>query len=519
MRLNFQIKLAIVFVIVAIATTATCAYIVYREVIAIQKAELQQKILTIATLGSYLIDAAEHKRIPASKEGVQAPEYKNLRRIIRKIVKSDSHIKYVYTMIKGDRPNIWKFIIDSDEEEACLPGTNYDVSRFKQMQKAFKGPSVDNDITTDQWGSYLSGYAPIRDENGEAVAIIGVDVLAKTIKEMDKQIRNDAVKAVALSVPFALFLSFIISFGIVRPIKKLSLAMDKVKKGDFTQRVSVKTNDELSDLGEDFNVMTKDLKNYMQELEKTTAEKERLKRELEIARELQESILPDSPPKVEGLDVDGICVPAREVGGDIFDYVSIDSLHAGFIIGDAAGKGLGSAIYMSQSLSIFKAFAIKNIDTAGPLKRANSLIVEEFKRRPSFMTLFYAVYDTQKKILSYTNCGHNKPIAFFASKNTAEILQGPAGLPLGIMEGEEIPQGNIALNKGDVIVFYTDGISEARNEQNELYTEERLRETILKNASQSAGQIVKTITQSVFSFVGKQHQYDDLTLLVLKVIK
>jgi len=249
-------------------------------------------------------------------------------------------------------------------------------------------------------------------------------------------------------------------------------------------------------------------------------EKERLKRELEIARAVQQSLLPLRNPRIEGLDIDGICIPTSEVGGDYYDYFSINGRTMGIAIADVTGKGTSAAFYMAVVKGMMLSLA--------PLFTSPKKLLTELNRRlfgvmdrNMFVTMNYAVIDVEKSVLILARAGHNALLM----RNTETLdtqSYTPPGIGIGLEQGEQfeknISEQRISYKPGDVLLFYTDGISEAMNNQREQYGEHRLIDLMNQLDEQNAQAIREHILQTINDFVQDVPQHDDITMVILKVL-
>ncbi len=247
-------------------------------------------------------------------------------------------------------------------------------------------------------------------------------------------------------------------------------------------------------------------------------ERERLGRELEIARQLQLRLLPEKNPSVEGYAIQGFCLPAKEVGGDYYDFIELADNKLGIVIGDVAGKGLPAAIYMTLTKGIFLSFAKTNISPREALIKVNQLLYQSL-RRGSFVTMCFAVLDNQKNELTITRAGH-EPL-LYANSNDSTIKEiKPKGLGLGLEEGKifesSFEEQTIKLNEKDLIIFYTDGVSDSRDASLNNYGIKRIKNFIAKNKELPITQLVTETILDVRTFSGNTPQYDDMTLIAVK---
>jgi phosphoserine phosphatase RsbU/P len=262
------------------------------------------------------------------------------------------------------------------------------------------------------------------------------------------------------------------------------------------------------------------IKNLIAE-RKTAADKEKYRRELErrefeaeTARKIQQSFLPETTPRIEGFDMAAISLPAWEVGGDFYDFIPISQNVWGIVIADVSGKGFPAALFMALSRTCVRANVMGKGGVSEAISRANQLISEE-SRSGMFVTLFYAVLDTEKRHLRYVNAGHNPPLLLTNKTSKATLLKAK-GIALGVMDGVEFEEKEVYLEDNDVVVFYTDGVTEAINTSEEQFGEERLLETIKKNISLTAQEMVDRLKDEVHSFAQGQPPFDDFTLVAVR---
>jgi sigma-B regulation protein RsbU (phosphoserine phosphatase) len=250
------------------------------------------------------------------------------------------------------------------------------------------------------------------------------------------------------------------------------------------------------------------------------SERERLKKELEIAAKVQLSLLPKEEPKIDGYDISAISIPAVEAGGDYFDFVKLSGNKLGIAIGDVSGKGVGAAIYMTLTKGILQAHAEEDVSPKNVLGKVNRLLYKTIEKN-SFVSMFYAILDINKHSLLYSRAGHNPGILCSSALGETKLLLSK-GMALGLEEGaifiSTLKEEEVGFNQGDVFVLYTDGFTEAMNERHEEYGEERLIKLIEKNRQLPARDLISLIIKEVKKFVDNYPQHDDMTILVVKRI-
>jgi len=241
--------------------------------------------------------------------------------------------------------------------------------------------------------------------------------------------------------------------------------------------------------------------------------------ELQIAAEIQKSFMPEVIPQIKGFDIAARIVMAKEVGGDFFDVIpfeiiTLDKGTLGILVADVSGKGVPAALFMALSRIVVRVNALWHRNPAKAIYDSNNIITRDSKSG-MFVTLFFGILSETDRTLTYVNAGHNPPVVFRSLTETLEELM-PTGIVLGAVENREYFSRTLSIGPGDVIVLYTDGVTESINSMEELFGEDRLNAIIKKNARLPAQEIVERILSGVCEFTGDMPQFDDITLLVIK---
>jgi sigma-B regulation protein RsbU (phosphoserine phosphatase) len=244
-------------------------------------------------------------------------------------------------------------------------------------------------------------------------------------------------------------------------------------------------------------------------------ERERIVKELEIARTIQESLLPDKMPDIAGAEVTAFSLPAKQVGGDFYDFIPISEGILGLVIADVSGKGVPAALFMALSRALMRANSLNDPQVADAVLQTNRLILD-CTSSGLFVTLFYAIVDIPHQTLRYVCAGHNPPLLY--KRRTGERLWLEAdGIALGVIEDIELEEKSLTLDDGDLLVLYTDGVTEATNLQEEIWGEERLMQLVMDNHDLSANELGDKIRDAAMEFTGAAPQFDDFTLMVVKM--
>jgi sigma-B regulation protein RsbU (phosphoserine phosphatase) len=252
---------------------------------------------------------------------------------------------------------------------------------------------------------------------------------------------------------------------------------------------------------------------------KNVTERQRLQGEIEAAKVIQSSFLPNTTPKVEGLDIAAKCLPALEVGGDYYDFIKHDDKNLSVLIGDVAGKGTKAAFVMSLTKGFFKALARKMVNPSKVLSEMNELFYEDVGRG-SFISIIYGQFDLQNKKFVYGRAGHN-PVLYYKESTNKSIYLQPQGIAIGMEKGilfsKTIEEEVIEFEKGDIFVLYTDGFPEAMNTKDQQFGEEEFAKIVEANSNKSAHDLMEVFFKDTLKFIGRAKQYDDMTIVVIKV--
>ncbi len=284
----------------------------------------------------------------------------------------------------------------------------------------------------------------------------------------------------------------------------------RVNRGDFSYRIPVRSRDQLSALAESFNTMTVSLERLIVE----SKEKERLESELQIAREVQSQLFPKQSPRLRGLEVAGVCRPARVVSGDYYDFVSFGESRLAVAIGDIAGKGISAALVMAGLQSALRAQLAMSATTAtAALVAQLNRLVFESSASHTYATFWYAVYDDLENRLTYTNAGHLAPLVV-GPEGVRRLDCG--GTVLGFFPQARYEQASLILNPGDLLVAYTDGITEPENSYRGEFGEERLLEVVTRHQDGAPEDVANAILEAVEAWSDAPEARDDMTLVVAR---
>jgi sigma-B regulation protein RsbU (phosphoserine phosphatase) len=320
-----------------------------------------------------------------------------------------------------------------------------------------------------------------------------------------------------LGIVLSIVIATPISKRVTDPIRELVEGTNHIASGELEYKVDVKGSDEIGELAKSFNKMASDLSKYIEELQRITMEKQRIESELRIASEIQTSMLPrifPPFPEIKEFSIFATMDPAREVGGDLYDFFMIGKNKLCFIIGDASGKGVPAALFMAISKMLLKNEALRDIPPNEVLCRVNNILCPENETN-MFITVLCMMLDINTGELEFSNGGHNPPLVCNGNGGFS-FVDLPKGCAVGVMEDSVFESKKTILKSNDVIFLYTDGVTEAMNPENNQFSNERLRDCLVSLKDKNIEDIIHGVRQEVSVFTQGNIQSDDITMLAVK---
>lgn len=434
---------------------------------------------------------------------------------LNKIVSSVKVLKtgYAFLITKSGKfishPN-HKLIMSMTLQEYAEKNNNKDLMR---ISNEIKNGRTGFSSFTNKNKKYQVYYSPIVSTGWYIGVVFPYEELFAPLKKLTNQMLLIGFAGICLIV-----LAVIWSLRkIILRIKKLSKGVDIISKGDFDSELEIDSSfDELGRLSQAFESMRISLKEYMVNLEKVTANKQKIESELAIAKKIQMSILPKifPPfPEKKELDIFATIYPAKEVGGDLYDFFFLDENYFCFLIGDVSGKGIPASLFMAVSKTLLKFTANAEKNPAQILHKVNNELVTN-NDGCMFVTVFFGILNIKTGKVKFCNAGHNPPV-MKSLDNTflMKIKHNPA---LGIFPDTVYEEQSVVLKPGEIIFTYTDGINEAFNLNREQYSYDRLLKLLTDTENNYPQKIIEKVLKEVKSFVGEAPQSDDMTILCLK---
>lgn len=492
--------------------------------------EVRAKAIQLATLVSQNVDPALLARIDDESD-MQGEAYRKVLADLQRVRNSLEDIRYVYTMRPRPElgPHAWSFIVDadpddedadgdgriSDDEKGARPGMKYDGSTVPAMKRALLGPDADHKFTKDAWGEWMSGYAPIHDATGRAVAILGVDVPVTEFREK-MRIANWAatgglVVLLAL-INFSLHMIF---------AKSRAIAVIRALDQELHAR-----NEQLSARNQELAQTNDSLDRTVRELN----ERERIMaEELRLAQEVQQRFLPREFPFRENLRCAALYRACSLIGGDLYDAFTVGTGTAAFFIADVSGHGVSAALVTAiLKVSIERhahlleaAFAEGHGRETPALQaflHAMNDAVAGAMRPGGFVTFCLFVVRTDTGAVWFANAGHNPPAIWAAADHHCYFFEVPANLPLGLVSDWNYEIREVAIRPGDKVILYTDGLIELNDESGFEFGMERLLGAINRSGSERPDALLAQITVATSSFASGQPPADDMAMVVVEYL-
>jgi serine phosphatase RsbU (regulator of sigma subunit) len=337
--------------------------------------------------------------------------------------------------------------------------------------------------------------------------------IARPIGESLREIRRASVRNLSLGL-LVVALAFVgiipISNRMTRHLSTLTAGVRQLASGDFHTRVPVRSADEFGALASAFNQMASDLEQH----EAAAVQQERLRREMELSRLIQTEMLPRSPLVAGPAEIAGVSLPAREVGGDFFNYFLLPDGRLALLVGDVSGKGVSAALLMANVQATLRARMPHEMDLA---QLADTLDREMDRNTPGpvYFTLFLAILETDGRVMRYVNAGHNPQFVLRAGGGLEPLSS--TGMPIALYSGHGYQEARVELAPGDMLFFYTDGLVETENEGGDMFGAERLQSILAAEHTYAVDRVLQRVEEAITTFRGKAEPFDDATLMALRI--
>lgn len=553
MKLSLRQKTVCMILLLALALTITAAAVGYDVYAGTMDAHYQMLAMNVSKTAASLVNAEEVRELVAQVMEIYrkdpAPTYDSdeewaeylsqytgiseqesfttLYDTLYKI-KTANNVLSLYISYMDSESMTGIYIIDADKTETGCPTGTWDII-YPQNYEAMKHPEngFEAYITdTEEYGWLCSAGAAVLDDSGKAVAHVFTDISMESVMA-DRQAFLMRLCAILIGITTVITLALIkvVNTALVKPINSLASAASSYVEAKEEGEVSalalldIHTGDEVENLSHALKRMERDINGYIENLTHVTAEKERIGAELSVATHIQASMLPcifPAFPNRREFDIYATMTPAKEVGGDFYDFFLMDDDHLAVVIADVSGKGVPAALFMVIAKTLIKDHTQSGKLPEEVFTEVNRQLCEANDEN-LFVTAWMGVLEISTGKLVYVNAGHNPPVIGRKNGET-EFLRSRPGFVLAGLDFTKYRAGSLELMPGDLLYLYTDGVTEAMNTAQELYGEERLKRTLDANVSAAPEEIFKAVKKDLDDFVADAPQFDDITMLAMRYL-
>lgn len=496
----------------AVAALFTILYLTARSVVI---DEIRNHAMGVAIAVAAGVDPEDLSEIHTPDDMGKAA-FARIQRLLDRVSKKNPDVRYIYTMRRSTEPGAaitdYVFIVDesprdrngdgliSEDEMSEEPGAPYDASTWPQLIEAWQRPAADKQIQPDPpYPDLISGYAPVHNDAGQTVGIVGVDITADTVH---KKLLAVQVAIVAVCLIIVILITLVVS-----------LYYQQREAFEHIKRLS----EELASRNDMLRASNKEL----------AAHNERMEQDLKLAQTVQLGFLPTAFPRQDRLVFDKFYLTSDMLGGDLFDVFSLDHDHVAMYMADVSGHGVSAALISGllkmavASVKEKSGFARGHLhaDLYQPdrvLFTLNEMLVKEIPEY-EFITMIYAMIDLSSDTFRIANAGHPYPIHYSLRRTELGLLHMPSGPALGFIDGQEYPVKEIVVEEGDRLIFYTDGLTEAMNSSTEEFGEERLLAVLRAHGADSPTEIIEAVRAAVDRHRNGEKVSDDFSMLITEI--
>ena len=520
-RMHLQPKLFIGLILLGVVLMAALTFTIAKIYRNHMEEQYSKTAFDMATVAANLIDG---DTIAGYREtGVKDEYYEEVRKNLQ-MLRDVVDLKYCYVVIPENKQYyIWDTGEEGDDGVCDLGVTeDYEEGGYERMHdEAFSTDWQERMLISngETYGYLASAYIPILDSKGEPAALVGVDI---ALDDINREINNFVTTLMLISFVILLISSVLYHFYtrriLIKPIRTLhddteKLVSDNMEDLDsFENRVH--TGDELEELGMSFEFMTHELSDYIKNLALVTAEKERIGAELNVASQIQADMLPrifPAFPERSEFDIYASMAPAKEVGGDFYDFFLVDNDHIALVMADVSGKGVPAALFMVIAKTLIKNHAQLGESPAEILTHVNEQLCQG-NDAELFVTVWLAVIEISTGRGLAANAGHEHP-AIRRANGKYELVKYRHSPAVATMEGLRFKEHEFELRSGDSLFVYTDGVPEATDDSNELFGETRMLEALNHNSAAAPDALLRNVREWIDDFVGDAPQFDDITMM------
>ena len=539
MKASLRMKAVLGIICMSLIISATAIMLSYRTYSRTMDEHYQKVTLDLAESAIAMLDSEKIKRYAQTLEKDES--YDEQLNILKKLVEANDEALYIYVNVP---PNGGSFV--EGDLVYDIMDTDPDVA-FPQEETAYLDIEAGENMVyiskTEEYGWLCTAVVWMYDDTGDTYAFMNVDISMNEVMADRMEFLKVVLMAIVAAMAAAcVILVLLVNRFVVNPINQMARAalqyvsdrrtsegssvsseprrMISEKEGGERSAISqlnIRTGDEIQALSEAIKTMELEINEYIQDLTAVTAEKERIGAELNVATQIQADMLPRIFPAFPGrneFDIYATMNPAKEVGGDFYDFFLVDDDHLAVVIADVSGKGVPAALFMVIAKTLIKNHA-QNKDCPGDVFTQTNEQLCEGNDAGLFVTAWMGILQISTGKFIYVNAGHNPPLLKHAG-GEFEWLKSRPGFVLAGMEGVRYRENVMELAPGDTLYLYTDGVTEATNGAEELFGEERLQTALNEQPDLPVNDLLPKIKGCIDAFVGDAEQFDDITMLGMK---
>lgn len=460
---------------------------------------------------AFMYDGFEEKTL-FENEKVQ----QNVQKVLESVLKEDSLLfLYIVAPNREDGTMNYHYLVGIDEvqetvESIMAAPVQKRLSISDAMNQVMAGVSAREDIeVNNEFGHVISTYVPLLDENNEVMAVVGADVsISMMISLLLKTLPHKLMVSLIIGVLSPILMYLVMKKKIIEPTRKISRAMNAFgQNGDYNvPHLPVESDNEIGMIESSFNQMADNIRDNIARIREYTEIQNRQSYELAAASRIQQGFLPPPYFESDGHDISGCMLPAKNIGGDFFDYFDYQGKTV-LVIADVSGKGLSGALFMASAITLIRGFVKQALAPHEVLMAVNKEL-EHTNPNMMFVTAFLAYVDPSEQMIYYSNAGHNPPYLLIDGK--IRQLTGSGGVPLGIMAEESYETAEMFLPLGSTLFLYTDGVNEAMDSSSAFFGIDRL-EKLLRESS--GHDIIGQVREALEKFTNGAEPHDDITML------
>lgn len=547
-------KAVLAILLLAFVLTATAVLISYNVYARTMDAHYEEVTMNVAQTAASVLDAEElakqtkgvyeiYSKNPspefldekaeqaylAQYDYLKDDGYKKIQETLAQI-KNANDVRALYIAYMDPITMTGIYIVDADPPETAASTGVWErifENNYEAMAEPAKGfPAYISD--TEEFGWLCSAGAAVLDEIGGVLAHVFVDIsMDSVMQDRYRYLIHLCFILMAVTTGLILLFIYVVNHAVVNPVNSLSIAAasyvsDKTQRDhsemSSIEKLQITTGDEIENLSTALKQMEREIGGYIENLTAVTAEKERIGAELNVANHIQASMLPcifPAFPERTELDIYASMIPAKEVGGDFYDFFLIDDDRLAVVMADVSGKGVPAALFMVITKILLKNVAQTGLSPKSVLEKVNSQLCVG-NDEEMFVTVWLGILEISSGKMLCANAGHEYPSIKRANGNY-ELIKDKHGFVLAGMEGSRYQEYELEMNPGDKLFLYTDGVAEATDVHNELYGTDRMIEALNRSKDESCEMLLRNIKQDIDRFVGEAPQFDDITMLSLEL--